>query len=88
MYIFSCPVEKNNMYNLIFSMMFNIFYGLDGIESACNAGDLGSVSGSERSLEKEWQPTPEYLPGKSHGQRSQGGYSPWDCKEANTTEVT
>ena len=26
-------------------------------------------------LEKEWQPIPEFLPGKSHGQRRLGGYS-------------
>ena len=26
----------------------------------------------------KWQPTPGFLPGKSHGQRSLVGYSPWD----------
>ena len=26
---------------------------------------------------KKWQPTPVFLPGKSHGQRSLPGYSPW-----------
>ena len=26
-----------------------------------------------------WQPTPVLLPGKSHGQRSLEGCSPWDC---------
>ena len=35
---------------------------------------------------REWQPTPVLLPGKSHGQRNLAGYSPWGCKEANTTE--
>jgi len=35
------------------------------------------VQGSERSLEKEWQPTPVFLPGKSHGQGNLGSYSPW-----------
>ena len=29
---------------------------------------------------RKWQPTPVFLPGKSHGQRSQAGYSPWGCK--------
>ena len=33
-----------------------------------------------------WQPTPVFLPGKSHGRRSLGGYSPWDHKESNMTE--
>ena len=31
-------------------------------------------------LEEEWQPTPVFLPGKSHGQRSLVGYSPWGRK--------
>ena len=29
---------------------------------------------------REWQPTPVFLPGKSHGQRSLVGYSPWVTK--------
>ena len=37
---------------------------------------------------RKWSPTPVFLPGKSHGQRSLAGYSPWGCKESNTTEVT
>ena len=36
--------------------------------------------GQEDPLEKEWQPTPEFLPGESHGQRSLVGYSPWGPK--------
>ena len=32
------------------------------------------------------QPTPVFLPGESHGQRSLVGYSPWGCKESDTTE--
>ena len=46
----------------------------DGSEvkaSARNAGDLGSIPGSEHPLEKKWQPTPVFLPGESHGWRSQ-----------------
>ena len=35
---------------------------------------------------RKWQPTPVLLPGKSHGQRSLVGYSPWGCKELDTTE--
>ena len=35
---------------------------------------------------RKWQPSPVLLPGKSHGQRSLVGYSPWDCKESDTTE--
>ena len=35
---------------------------------------------------RKWQPTPVFLPGKSHGQWSLGGYSPWGCKESDRTE--
>ena len=35
---------------------------------------------------RKWQSTPVLLPGKSHGQRSQVGYSPWGRKESDTTE--
>ena len=34
---------------------------------------------------RKWQPTPVFLPGKSHGQRSLSGYSPWGCKESDMT---
>ena len=35
---------------------------------------------------RKWQPTPVFLSGKSHGQRSLAGYSPWGHKDSNTTE--
>ena len=61
--------------------------GLDGKESACIAGDLGLIPGLGR------------FPGRGHGnpfqysclenpheQRSLAGYSPWGCKDLDTTE--
>ena len=43
--------------------------------------------GREDLPEKEIsQPTPVFLPGKSHGQRNLVGYSPWGRKESDTTE--
>jgi len=50
--------------------------GSDGKESACSVGNSGLVPGSGRSLGREWLPTPVFLPGEFHGQRSQAGYSP------------
>ena len=44
--------------------------GSDGKESACSAGDPGSIS-----WRREWQPIPVFVAGKSHGQRSLVGYS-------------
>ena len=35
---------------------------------------------------RQWQPTPVFLPGKSHGWRSLVGRSPWGHKESDTTE--
>ena len=35
---------------------------------------------------RKWQPTPEFLPRKPHGQRSLAGYSPQGHKELDTTE--
>ena len=32
------------------------------------------------------QPTPEFLPGECHGQRSLDGYSPWGRKESDMTK--
>ena len=37
---------------------------------------------------REWQPTPVFLLGISHGQRSLVVYSSWSCKELDMTEVT
>ena len=45
-----------------------------------------SSLGQEDLLEKEWLPTPVFLPGEFHGQRSLVGYSPWGCKELDTTK--
>ena len=35
---------------------------------------------------REWLPTPVFLPGEFHGQRSLAGYSPWGRKGSDTTE--
>jgi len=55
---------------------------------AANAGevrDLGLISVGKK---RKWQPTPAFLPGESHGQRSLAGYSPLGCKELDMTEMT
>ena len=56
-------------------------------QSACSAGDLGSIPGLGRfPWRRKRKPTPVSLPGESHGQRSLAGYSPWGCKESDMTE--
>ena len=48
--------------------------GSDDKESACNMGDPGFDLGVEKILcRREWLPTPVFLPGEFHGQRSLAG---------------
>ena len=74
---------------LLRSCYYSPFYNFLGSvvkNPPTNSEDTDLISRSGRSLEKEWQPTPVFLPGKSHGQRSLAGYSPWSHKESDTTE--
>ena len=66
--------------------------GLSGKEPACKSRRhkrsgldpwMGTVP-----WRKTWLPTPVFLPGEFHGQRSLAGYSPWDHKESEMTEAT
>ena len=57
-----------------------------------NAGDIRE-HGLDTWIRKipwrrEWEPTPVFLPGESHGERNLMGYSPWGHKELDMTEVT
>ena len=57
-----------------------------GKESACSVGNLGLIPQSGRSSgERNGKPIPVFLPGKSHGQKSLVGCSPWDRKESGPT---
>ena len=68
-------------------LRYSLPSGSEGKASAYNAGDLGSIPGLGRSPgRRKWQPTPVFLPGKSHGRRNLVGYSPWGRKELDTTE--
>ena len=56
--------------------------GSAGKESACSAGDLGSIPGLGRSPgERNGLSAPVFLPGEFRGL-----YSPWGQKESGTTE--
>ena len=60
--------------------------GASGKEPVCQCKRLAMQVG-KIPWRRKWQPTPVFLPGESHGQRSLAGYSPWGCKESETTEV-
>ena len=63
-------------------------YGYDsGKETACQCRRHGFDSWVGKiPWRGKWQPTPVFLAGKSHGQKSLAGYSPWGHKESNATE--
>ena len=48
----------------------------EGISRVC-PGILGVYPFQTNPWRRKWQPTPVFLPGKSRGQRSLVGYSPW-----------
>jgi len=60
---------------LLFAEIFLMINSISGFPDGSvvknlptNAVDMGSVSGSGRFLwRRKWQPTPVFLPGKSHG---------------------
>ena len=43
--------------------------------------------GQEDPWRRKWQPTPVFLPGEFHGQRSLLSYSSWGCKELDMTVI-
>ena len=63
---------------------------LRGKKSICNAGvagDIGLIPGAGSSPGGgHGKPTPVFLPGEFHGQRSLAGYSPLGHKELDMTE--
>ena len=61
--------------------------GSDGKEAACNAGDLGSIPGSGKSPAEGTGYPLQYSYLENPMDRGDGRiYSPWGCKESNTTE--
>ena len=75
--------------------MLCLLCGSTDKDSICNAGDHlqyrrpGFNSWVEKiPWRRKWQPTPGFLPGQSHGQRSLVGDSPQGCKESDTPVAT
>ena len=54
---------------------------LSGEEPACSVGDRFDPWVRKIPWRRKWLPTPVFLPGESHGQRSLVGYSPWGSQK-------
>ena len=53
------------------------------------AGDTGLTPGLGKiPWRRKWQPTPGFLPGESHEQRSLAGWRPWEHKRVRHDAVT
>ena len=75
------------MWEVLIAISSGFPWWLSGKESACNAGDLGMIPWVGKiPWRRKRQPTSVFLPGKSHGQRSQADHSPWGHKELDTVE--
>jgi len=60
-----------------------------GKESACQCRTQGFDHWVGKiPWRRVWHPTPVFLPGKSHGQRSLVAYSPWGRRQLDTAEAT
>ena len=92
------PVPSNPSSHWLWRVVLNFSYsnscvgfpdGSESKESACNEGDLGSTPGLGRSPGgRHDNPLKYSCLENPHGQKSLEGYSPWGCKESDTTEVT
>ena len=91
----SCwPVWDMSQFLVVFGFCYEVMQGFPGgtssKEPACQDRRhkrLGFSSWIGKiPWRKKWQPTPIFLPGESHGQRSLVGCRPYGCKELDTTE--
>ena len=95
-FIYNCQTWKQSRCPSVGGWINKVWYILTWLprwlsckESACHV-DLASVSPwvGKISWRREWLPTPVFLPGEFHGQKSLVGYSPWGWEEYDTPEQT
>ena len=67
--------------------IYGLLWWLSGKETSCQCKRCGFDPWVRKiPWSRKWQPTPVFLRGKSHGQRSLVGYSLWGFQESDTTE--
>ena len=70
-----------------YSSYFGLPWWLSGKEPPCQCRRHGfDPPVGKIPWRRKWQLTPVFFPGRSHGQRSLVGYSPWGRTELDTTE--
>ena len=77
-------------WEILTSNVYGLPRWLSSKEFTCNAGDTGRCGCNpwvgKIHWRRKWQPTPVFLPRKSHGERIPVGYSPWSHKDLDMTE--
>ena len=73
----------------------SIYWGFSGGSAVKNPPAIQETQenrvwslGQEDPWRRAWEPTLEFLPGKSHRQRGLVGYGPWGRKESDTSDST
>ena len=89
--LMSCtqPSRSNFLQDLLICLWLCPLWGFPVAQMVKNppAMQETQVRSPGRQGRREWKPTPLFLPGESHGQRSLMRYSPWGHKESDTTEL-
>ena len=77
-----CFKSKIKIPKLILAIGKTCFLGGSDDKRICLQGKRPGFNPWVRKMpwRREWLPTPIFLPGESHGQRSLAGYSPWGCR--------
>ena len=93
LYVLSYKKESEPIYTALNLIRFMPISGLSrwlsGKESACQCRRLGFDPWVGKSRwRRKWQPTPMFLPGESHGQKSLVSYSSGGCKRVGNDLVT
>ena len=78
---------NNSLPQSLLLLFYSLHIGLMYKESTCQCRRRKLDSWVRKiPWRRKQQPNPVFLPGKSHGQRSLMGYSPWCCKELDMTQ--
>ena len=73
-----CIRWRNSCASLVAQMVKNL--------PAMQETRVQSLGWEDPPWRREWQPTPVFLPGEFHEQKSLAGYSPWGPKESDMTK--
>ena len=85
-----CPYLRAQSFRIPVLCRERVLWGFPSKEPACQCRSCRSHGFNpcigKIPWRRKWQPTPAFLPGESHGQRSLAGCSPWGHKRSDMTQ--